>query len=175
MPTRHDSTIFLDKIMLLYYTMKIPVNVSKIICQHIVARVKHPRGVKHFLHLIEQLCIKAYPELEKFPQIAVKDGICTAPTFFRVIAIQRNKEKPKCLKTKQEGKTKVDSEVELEKEEEEKRKEDHIPLKRKRQGEKESSRSKKVKTTKAKDSSDPSSLVLAIIPNDQTPTKTISP
>lgn len=52
-----------------------------------MARIKHPGGVKHFLHFIEKLYIKAYPELEKFPQIAVKDGICTAPTFFRVIAI----------------------------------------------------------------------------------------
>lgn len=32
MRTRHDNTIFLDKIMLIYYIMEITVNVSKIIC-----------------------------------------------------------------------------------------------------------------------------------------------
>ncbi|TYJ96034.1 hypothetical protein E5676_scaffold2612G00500 [Cucumis melo var. makuwa] len=59
MPTRHDNTISLERIMLLYcIMMEIPVNVGEIIYNHLTTWVKHPHGAKPFLCLIEQLCIK---------------------------------------------------------------------------------------------------------------------
>ena len=54
MPTCHNITISLDRLMLLYcIMMKILVNVGDIIYEHLVTRVKHPHGAKPFMHLIE--------------------------------------------------------------------------------------------------------------------------
>lgn len=50
----HDNTISMEQTMLLYYIIKeIPVNVGKIIFEHILVCVKHPRGMRHFPNLIE--------------------------------------------------------------------------------------------------------------------------
>uniref|UniRef100_A0A9I9D5R9 Uncharacterized protein n=1 Tax=Cucumis melo TaxID=3656 RepID=A0A9I9D5R9_CUCME len=90
------------------------------------------------MHLIEQLYIKAYLELEKLPQVAMKDRVYTTLTLHRVIVIHKNKAKTKCLKTKQEGQIKVVEEVEeVQASEEEEREEDNFPLKHKRQGKEE--------------------------------------
>ncbi|KAA0060863.1 hypothetical protein E6C27_scaffold137G001110 [Cucumis melo var. makuwa] len=129
MHARHDNTISIEQIMLVYCIIEeILVNIGKIISEHIVAWVKHPSGARPFPHLIENLCLKACLTLDKLPQ---------------------NKVKLKCLKTKQDGKSdvkKVDG-----KDEEEKEKDD-VPLKRKRQGGEEASRSKRIKSSKAKNS-----------------------
>ncbi|KAA0035146.1 hypothetical protein E6C27_scaffold57G002350 [Cucumis melo var. makuwa] len=82
------------------------------------------QGKKPFLRLIEQLCIKACPELEKSPQVEVSDGVCTKPTLHRIIAIHKNKAKLKCLKTKQKGQKVVKS---MDSEEEEKREKSKSP------------------------------------------------
>ncbi|KAA0042385.1 hypothetical protein E5676_scaffold477G00940 [Cucumis melo var. makuwa] len=57
------------------YHEEIPMNVGKIICQHMVEWVKHPRRIKPFPHLTKHFCIKACLELEKIPQITVMGGI----------------------------------------------------------------------------------------------------
>lgn len=50
MPTRHDSTISMERIIHLYcIMMEISMNVGEIICEHLIARVKHPRREKPFL------------------------------------------------------------------------------------------------------------------------------
>ncbi|KAA0042406.1 hypothetical protein E5676_scaffold602G001850 [Cucumis melo var. makuwa] len=73
MPTRHDNTIFVDQIMLIYCIMEeLLVNMGEIICEHDLAWVKHPRGATPFPHLIEKLCLKACLTLEKLPQVEVK-------------------------------------------------------------------------------------------------------
>uniref|UniRef100_A0A9I9EII8 Uncharacterized protein n=1 Tax=Cucumis melo TaxID=3656 RepID=A0A9I9EII8_CUCME len=62
--------------MLVYCIMEhLLVNIGEIISEHIIAWVKHPREARPFLHLIEKLCLKACPTLEKLPQVEVKDGI----------------------------------------------------------------------------------------------------
>lgn len=114
-------------------------NVGKIICQHMVEWVKHPRRIKPFPHLTKHFCIKACLKLEKIPQITVMGGICNASTLRCVIAIHKKKVKTKHLKTKQERKTKVVNEVEADEGE---RETDHTTLKNKRQGEEEASGSK---------------------------------
>lgn len=56
MPTHNDNTISMDKIMLLCRIMEeITMNVGELICEHIIACVNHPHGVRPFPHLIEQL------------------------------------------------------------------------------------------------------------------------
>ncbi|TYK20947.1 hypothetical protein E5676_scaffold284G00950 [Cucumis melo var. makuwa] len=52
-----------------------------------------------WMRLFQGVC----PKLEKFPQVQVRDGVCTGSTLHRVISIDRNKAKLRCLKTKQEG------------------------------------------------------------------------
>ena len=64
--------------MLMYcIMMEILVNVGEIICEHLTAWVKYPREEKPFPRRIEQLCIKACPELEKSSQVQVSNGVCT--------------------------------------------------------------------------------------------------
>ena len=104
--------------------MEIRVNVGKFICEHLTIWVRHPRGAKSFLLLIEQLCIKACPELEKSPQVEVSGGVCTKPTLLRIIAIYKNKTKLKCLKTKQEGQKEAKMWI-LKKKKREKKKKSH--------------------------------------------------
>ncbi|KAA0042372.1 hypothetical protein E5676_scaffold477G00770 [Cucumis melo var. makuwa] len=38
-------------------------------------KVKHSRGARPFLHLIEKLCFKACPALDQLPQVEVKDKV----------------------------------------------------------------------------------------------------
>ena len=76
MPTRHNSTISIERIMLLYcIMMEISINVGKIICEHLTTWIKHPCRAKSFPCLIKQLCIKACSELEKSPQVQVNNGV----------------------------------------------------------------------------------------------------
>lgn len=77
MPTHYDSTISMDKVILHYCIMEeIPVNMDKIICEHILVWVKHLHGARPLPYLIEQLCLLT---LTNFPKIEVKDGRCTIP------------------------------------------------------------------------------------------------
>ncbi|KGN57727.1 hypothetical protein Csa_009739 [Cucumis sativus] len=150
MPTRHVSTISMERVMLVYCIMKkILVNIGKIISNHIIALVKHPRGARPFSYLIEQLCLRACLMLEKLPQVEVKDGIWLPSTLHRIIAIHKNKAKIKCLKTK-EG-CKVVKEIDDDDVEEEDKK-DNIPQKRKRQDKEDDLGSKKAKSSKIEDS-----------------------
>uniref|UniRef100_A0A9I9DKC0 Protein MNN4-like n=1 Tax=Cucumis melo TaxID=3656 RepID=A0A9I9DKC0_CUCME len=153
MPTRHDNTISMERIMMVYCIIEhLLVNIGKTIREHIIAWVKHPRGARHFPNLIEKLCLNACPMLEQLPQV-------------------ENKAKLKRLKTKQDGKSEVekgDEEVEDEKEEVE------VPLKRKRQGEEEASRSKKAKSSKVKNSKEILSLVSTKSSKKKKPTKSPS-
>ncbi|KAA0057652.1 hypothetical protein E5676_scaffold416G00290 [Cucumis melo var. makuwa] len=65
-PTRHDSTISMEHIMLVYCIMEhLLVNIVEIISEHIIAWVKHPRRTRPFSHLIEKLCLKACPTSEQ--------------------------------------------------------------------------------------------------------------
>ncbi|KAA0060282.1 drebrin-like [Cucumis melo var. makuwa] len=138
MPTSHDSTISMERIMLVYYIMEeIHVNVGEIISKHIIVGVKHPRGTRPFPQLIKKLCLKACSALDNLPQIGVKDGIWSSATLYRIIAINRNKAKLKYLKAKQDGKSEV---KEVDDKDEEEKEEDNVPLKRKRQSEDESSK-----------------------------------
>lgn len=60
-PTCHDNTISMDRIMPVYcIMMEIPVNVGEIISKNLTTRIKHPRGVNAFLHFTKQFCIKSY-------------------------------------------------------------------------------------------------------------------
>ncbi|KAA0032726.1 drebrin-like [Cucumis melo var. makuwa] len=114
MPTRHDNTISMDKIVLIYCIMEeLPVNVGEIICEHIFAWVKHPQGSRPFPHLIEKLCLKACPSLEKLPQVEVKDRVYTASTLYCFIAIHKNKSRLKHLKTKHEARTSIPLQEEI--------------------------------------------------------------
>lgn len=55
MPTRHDNTISLEMILLVCCIMiEIPVNICKIICEHLTTWVKYPWGAKLFPHFIEK-------------------------------------------------------------------------------------------------------------------------
>uniref|UniRef100_A0A9I9DYK9 Uncharacterized protein n=1 Tax=Cucumis melo TaxID=3656 RepID=A0A9I9DYK9_CUCME len=155
---------------------EIPRNVSEIICEHIIACVKHPHDARPFPHLIEELSLKACMALEKIPRTVVKHDICTATSLHHIINLHRNKTKTKRLKTKKEGKIKIVNEVEIEEEvEEEERENTQVPLKQKRKCKEEASSSKKKIKFEAKDSRDPLSLALTILPQDQTPKETISP
>ncbi|KAA0042322.1 hypothetical protein E5676_scaffold477G00140 [Cucumis melo var. makuwa] len=69
-------------------------------------------------------------------EVKVKDGILSSTTLHRIIAVNKNKAKLKCLKTKQDGKSEVEK---VEDEHEDEKQKDDVPLKRKRQGEKEAS------------------------------------
>ncbi|KAA0054403.1 drebrin-like [Cucumis melo var. makuwa] len=76
MPTRHDNTISMERIMMVYCIIEhLLVNIGKTIREHIIAWVKHPRGARHFPNLIEKLCLNACPMLEQLPQVEVKDGV----------------------------------------------------------------------------------------------------
>ncbi|KAA0060836.1 hypothetical protein E6C27_scaffold137G00650 [Cucumis melo var. makuwa] len=90
MPTRHDSTISMDKIMFIYCIIEeIPRNVSEIICEHIIACVKHPHDARPFPHLIEELCLKACMALEKIPRT-----VDTPQTLIVTLLDPASKEKP---------------------------------------------------------------------------------
>uniref|UniRef100_A0A9I9CUV8 Uncharacterized protein n=1 Tax=Cucumis melo TaxID=3656 RepID=A0A9I9CUV8_CUCME len=78
-----------------------------IICEHILASFKHPRGARPFLHLIENLCLKACPTLKKLCQVEVKNGVCTASTIRRIIAIHKNKVRLKRLKSNKKVKQRL--------------------------------------------------------------------
>ncbi|KAA0041264.1 hypothetical protein E5676_scaffold32G00800 [Cucumis melo var. makuwa] len=99
MPTRHDSTISMEIIMLLYYNGDSN-QFNEISCEHLIAWVKHPCGAKPFLCLTKQLYIKAYPELEKSQQVQVSNGVCIGPTLHRFITIHKNKTKLRHLQEK---------------------------------------------------------------------------
>ncbi|TYK02168.1 protein MNN4-like [Cucumis melo var. makuwa] len=76
MPTRRDSTISMERIMLIYCIIEeIPVNIGEIISEHIIAWVKHPRRARSFSHQIDKLCLKACLTLDKLPQVKVKDEV----------------------------------------------------------------------------------------------------
>ncbi|KAA0062870.1 hypothetical protein E6C27_scaffold27160G00010 [Cucumis melo var. makuwa] len=75
-PTHHDTTISMERIMLVYYIMeKLLVHISKRISEHIIVWVKHPHGARHFPNLIETLSLNACSTLEKLPQVEVKDEV----------------------------------------------------------------------------------------------------
>ncbi|KAA0064201.1 hypothetical protein E6C27_scaffold548G001430 [Cucumis melo var. makuwa] len=104
MPTHHDSTISMEQSVLVYCIMEhLLVNIGKIISKHIIAWVKHPHEARHFMHLIERLCLKACLSLEQLPYVEVKDGVWNTTTLHRIIFVHKNKVKFKCLKTKQDG------------------------------------------------------------------------
>ena len=101
MPTRHDNTISMEYIILVYCIIEeIRMNVGEIISKHIIAWVTHPRPARPFLHPIEKLCLKACLTLDKLPQVEVKDGVWSSKTLHFIIAVHKNKAKLKYLKTK---------------------------------------------------------------------------
>lgn len=74
------------------------------------------RKARPFLHLIGKLCLKTCLTLDKLPQVDVKDRVYSSSTLHHIISISKNRAKLKCLKTKQDGKSKaeeVDDEDEI--------------------------------------------------------------
>ncbi|KAA0067128.1 hypothetical protein E5676_scaffold598G00290 [Cucumis melo var. makuwa] len=77
---------------------EIPIDIGEIICEHIHAWVKHPRGARPFLHLIEELCFQAMLEWKKHLRTASKHKVrkrVLKPTRWRLMKLKKKRLKNK--------------------------------------------------------------------------------